>query len=212
MVHGFLVYYSEVCSWELCNLILKIMHFIEAIIYYLIGNLLILIHRYDRNICSTKYFSGFFSEGWSWIFHDWHGCLINGSNSNVPWPVSSQNKVAGWQNIDFYPEDLHNFQGKGCYFQAVGKISIGKGTYIANNVGIITANHDINDPSKHVKAEPVKIGEACWIGMNSIILPGVELGPHTTVGAGSVVTRSYPDGYCVIAGNPAHLIKKIPKE
>lgn len=36
--------------------------------------------------------------------------------------------------------------------------------------------------------------------MNATILPGVELGDHTVVGAGSVVTRSFPEGYYVIAG------------
>jgi carbonic anhydrase/acetyltransferase-like protein (isoleucine patch superfamily) len=48
--------------------------------------------------------------------------------------------------------------------------------------------------------------------MNSIILPGVVLGIRTIVGAGSVVTKSFPDGYCVIAGNPAKIIKTLDKE
>ena len=47
--------------------------------------------------------------------------------------------------------------------------------------------------------------------MNSMILPGVTLGSHTVVGAGSVVTKSFPEGYCVIAGNPAKKIKAIKK-
>ena len=45
--------------------------------------------------------------------------------------------------------------------------------------------------------------------MNAIILPGVKLGDFTMVGAGSVVTKSYPEGYCVIAGNPAKKIKVL---
>ena len=45
--------------------------------------------------------------------------------------------------------------------------------------------------------------------MNSVVLPGVKLGDHTVVGAGSIVTKSFPEGYCVIAGNPAKMIKKI---
>lgn len=55
----------------------------------------------------------------------------------------------------------------------------------------------------------VIIGKKCWIGMNAIILPGVKLGDNTIVGAGSVVTKSFPDGNLVIAGNPAKIINKL---
>ena len=80
----------------------------------------------------------------------------------------------------------------GCYFQTLGgKIVIGKGTYIARNVGIITSNHDVNDPDNHIEGKDVVLGD------------------HTTVGAGSVVTKSFEKGYCVIAGNPARIIRKI---
>ena len=97
----------------------------------------------------------------------------------------------------------------GSYFQAFGRIVIGKGTYIAQNVGIITANHNLQNLDLQAEAKPVGIGEKCWIGMNSVILPGVELGPHTIVGAGSVVTKSFVDGHCVIAGNPAKVIRHL---
>lgn len=45
--------------------------------------------------------------------------------------------------------------------------------------------------------------------MNAVILPGVILGNNTTVGAGSIVTHSFPNGNCVIAGNPARLIRTL---
>lgn len=55
----------------------------------------------------------------------------------------------------------------------------------------------------------IKIGDHCFIGMNSIILPGVELGERTIVGAGSVVTKSIPQGHVVVGGNPAKVICSI---
>ena len=45
--------------------------------------------------------------------------------------------------------------------------------------------------------------------MNSVILPGVTLGEDMVVGAGSIVTKSFPDGHCIIAGNPAKLIRNL---
>lgn len=60
--------------------------------------------------------------------------------------------------------------------------------------------------------EDVIIEKDCWIGRNATILPGVHLGPHTIVGAGSVVTNSFPEGWCVIGGNPARKIQEISRE
>lgn len=90
-----------------------------------------------------------------------------------------------------------------------GVISIGSGTYIAQNVGLITENHDINNLDNHLKSQNISIGRNCWIGMNSVILPGVVLGDKTIVGAGAVVTSSFPKGHIVIAGVPARVIKEL---
>jgi len=51
--------------------------------------------------------------------------------------------------------------------------------------------------------EKVVICDHSWAGMNSVILPRVKLGARTIVAAASVVAKSFPEGYCVIAGSPA---------
>ncbi|MGL2988127.1 acyltransferase [Flavobacterium sp. RSSA_27] len=56
--------------------------------------------------------------------------------------------------------------------------------------------------------EMVILKKGCWIGANAIILPGVTIGRNSVVGAGSIVTKSVPEGV-VVAGNPARIIKEI---
>ena len=56
----------------------------------------------------------------------------------------------------------------------------------------------------------VVLKQGCWIGANAIILPGVTIGKNSVVGAGSIVTKSVPDGV-VVVGNPARIIKEIGK-
>jgi acetyltransferase-like isoleucine patch superfamily enzyme len=122
------------------------------------------------------------------------------------WPVHPTSMVRGsWKNV-YVGIDAAPGISPGCYIQAVGKVFIGDYAQIAPNVGIISANHFMLDIRKHVLGE-VRIGRYCRIGMGSIIHPGVILGDFTTVAAGSIVTKSFPQGYCVIAGNPAAIVE-----
>lgn len=128
----------------------------------------------------------------------------------LPWPAVHSCHVSNPNNIIFHPDDLNNFQSPGTYFQNFkATITLGRGTYIGPNVGIITANHDFDDLAVHEAGQDVIIGEACWLGMNSVILPGVVLGAKTIVAAGAVVTTSFPEGRVVIGGVPAKVLKVI---
>lgn len=184
---------------------------ISGFFYFVVGNVFGRIF-YEKKYLNTKWFKsrwgGIMAPGWKWICVDFFGKRYN---PGVPWPCSPYIRVGNFKNIHFDPEDINNFQGFGNYFQTLndGNIYIGKGTWIAMNVGIITANHNLRNPDIHQESEDVVIGEHCWIGMNSMILPGVILGDHTVVGAGSVVTKSFSNGNCLIAGNPARFIKQL---
>lgn len=163
---------------------------------------------FDKKYLQGKYFAKN-GDGWFWVAKGIWRQRILGFNRSIPWPVCHTSIISNWKNIIFDLDDINNFQSPGCYFQNFSaKIILGKGTYIAPNVGLITANHDINNIEKHSLGKDINIGDRCWIGMNSVILPGVTLGNDVIVGAGSVVTKSFHENNITLAGVPAKIIKK----
>jgi len=62
-----------------------------------------------------------------------------------------------------------------------------------------------------VKRGKIVIKDKVWIGFNSIILKGVTIGEGAIIGAGSVVTKDVPK-WTIVGGNPAKIIREIPKE
>ena len=90
----------------------------------------------------------------------------------------------------------------GCYVQTANGVEIGTGTMVAPGVKIVSANHDVSRRDQHVAARGIKIGERCWLGANTVVLPGVTIGSGAVVGAGSVVAKDLPPN-CVAVGSPA---------
>lgn len=153
-------------------------------------------------------------KGWKWCWRSLIFQKLLGINRHIPFPVSHNSVYGKAEDIYFDVDDMNNFQHFGCYFQNWngGIITIGKGTYIAPNVGLITENHNMYDLDTHEEPKDITIGKHCWIGMNSVVLPGVILGDYTIVGAGAVVTHSFLEGHCVIGGVPALKIKDLDKD
>lgn len=97
-------------------------------------------------------------------------------------------------------------------------IEIGDYTNIGGNVKILDHDfHPIEAEARKrnnmdmVGKKAIKIGENVFIGCNSIILKGTQIGDNSVVGAGSVVSGKFP-GNVVIAGNPAKIIKELECE
>lgn len=91
-------------------------------------------------------------------------------------------------------------------------VSIGEDVLMASGVFISDHNHSLDAQKLHplegaLVAKPVAIGDGCWLGERCVILPGVTLGARTIVGAGAVVTKSFPAN-STVAGIPAKEIRK----
>lgn len=92
-----------------------------------------------------------------------------------------------------------------------GPITIGSRVLLAQFVSLISANHVIgNDGTPRwdevdQERRGIVIGDDCWLAVQAVILPGVALGDRCVVGAGAVVTRSFPDGSRLL-GVPARAV------
>ncbi|MEW7009873.1 acyltransferase [Lentilitoribacter sp. EG35] len=99
-----------------------------------------------------------------------------------------------------------------------GRVDIGHDCLFANNVTVLSGTHHIygngtireNDAKEQSKSDynpfqPVQIGSDCWLGANSVVLPGITIAKGTVVGANTVVTKDFPE-YSILGGVPAKLI------
>lgn len=92
------------------------------------------------------------------------------------------------------------------------KVSIGNDVTIAANVFISNVNHNYTNISRSVMDQgdtirDTKIGDGCFLGYGSVLLPGTILGQHCIVGSNAMLNGTYDD-YTVIVGAPGKVIKK----
>lgn len=105
----------------------------------------------------------------------------------------------------------HFFANYNCTILDVAKVKIGDNCQMAPNVAIYTAGHPVHPDTRNTRygyGIEVVIGDNVWIGGNTVICPGVHIGNNVVIGAGSVVTKDIPD-WCIAAGNPCKVIRKI---
>jgi maltose O-acetyltransferase len=90
--------------------------------------------------------------------------------------------------------------------------TIGNDVMMAPEVTILSSTHGTESTDAPMRLQPqppkrpVVIGDDVWLGTRIIILPGVHIGSHSIIGAGSVVTKDVPE-YAIVAGNPARVIR-----
>lgn len=98
----------------------------------------------------------------------------------------------------------------------IGPANIGSHVNLAQNITVTGLNHnfeDVNIPidEQGVNTSLVVIEDDVWVGANAVILPGVTIGKHSVVAAGSVVSQSIPP-FSVCAGIPARVVKQYDFE
>jgi UDP-2-acetamido-3-amino-2,3-dideoxy-glucuronate N-acetyltransferase len=112
--------------------------------------------------------------------------------------VIGSNAYVGWATV----------MGEGCRLQhgvfLPNKSQLGKNVFIGPNVTFTDDKFPIAGNNDY-RPEPPVLCDGCSIGAGATVLPGMIIGQHAMVGAGSVVTRHVPE-YAVVSCNPARIM------
>lgn len=114
--------------------------------------------------------------------------------------------IINWDNVS-----IGNNSGLGMNSR-IGSVEIGNNVMMGPDCLLLTRNHNFSKieipmcEQGYKGDKMIKIGNDVWIGQRVIILPGITVGDHVIIGAGSVVTKDIVD-YAIVAGNPAKLIR-----
>lgn len=95
----------------------------------------------------------------------------------------------------------------------IHKITIEKDVFFGHDVMLLTGSHDYHSFGQERKERggggAITIHEGVWVATRAIIIGPCEIGKHSVIGAGAVVTGDIPE-YELWIGNPARKIKIIP--
>lgn len=148
----------------------------------------------------------FFKHSPRFLFHKWRifilrlfgaqigiGCKVDPSSFVwAPWNLVMGDFVCLAESTDIYTVD---------------KINIGSNVTISQRSFICTASHDISHLGRPLIHSGINIKDNVWICAESFVGSGVSIGEGAVVAARAVVIRDV-DPWSVVAGNPAHFIKK----
>jgi putative colanic acid biosynthesis acetyltransferase WcaF len=96
--------------------------------------------------------------------------------------------------------------GEECWLLNLEHITIADNVCISQRAFLCTGNHDYKSPTFDLIVKPIQVEEGAWIGANTFVGPGVQVGSHAVLTAGSVATNNLQP-FGIYRGNPAVLIK-----
>jgi len=103
----------------------------------------------------------------------------------------------------------HTFINYGSSIAARASVKIGSHCHLGHYTFVMDNDqHDVIRHTELPQSDPVIIEDNVWIGSKAVILPGVRIGSHAVIGAGSIVTKDIPPR-CVAAGNPARVLRHL---
>jgi acetyltransferase-like isoleucine patch superfamily enzyme len=100
------------------------------------------------------------------------------------------------------------FINTGATVVANHSIEIGDDCLIGDLVAIFDSDYHSIEPSRQTRIAPVRLGANVWVGRSAMILPGVTIGDHAVIAAGSIVTEDVP-ARTLMAGVPARSIRTL---
>ncbi len=109
----------------------------------------------------------------------------------IPWNVTLHDRACLGDRANLY---------------SLGEIEVGAGAIIAQEAYLSTGSHDFEHPAHPLVTAKITIGEDAFVGARALVLPGVKIGAHSVIGAGSVVTRDVPENV-IAAGNPCKVLR-----
>ena len=101
------------------------------------------------------------------------------------------------------------FINYGSSISAYEHVKIGRHCFLGHYTLIVDRNeHGVERRDAAPSPAQVTIEDHVWIGSRVVILPGVSIGHHSVIGAGSVVTRNIPAN-CLAVGSPARVVRRF---
>lgn len=108
-------------------------------------------------------------------------------NIHFPWKLELGDHV--WLGEEVF---ILNFEG----------VFLGSHVCVSQRAFLCGGNHDFRDPTFPYRNAPITVGQGAWIGAQTFVGPGVEIGEECVVAAGAVVTKSLQKNR-IYRGNPA---------
>jgi putative colanic acid biosynthesis acetyltransferase WcaF len=96
--------------------------------------------------------------------------------------------------------------GEDAWLLNLAPIRLGNNVVISQRAFLCTGSHDWCDTAFGLQTAPITVEDGAWVGASAFVGPGVTIGSHAVVTAGSVVTRDLPP-YTICSGNPCVPVK-----